>query len=105
MAAISAWLGKHRVALVLTGLVVLAIASSRIVDGLTEYRLTVPLDTAEGLYPGSDVLIAGAHAGSVRAITLDGAVTLVTIALDPAYAPVHSDARVTVRPKSLLGEK
>ncbi|MDQ6709160.1 MAG: MlaD family protein [Candidatus Dormibacteraeota bacterium] len=105
MAAISAWLGKHRVALVLTGLVVLAVASSRIVNGLTEYRLTVPLDTAEGLYPGSDVLIAGAHAGSVRDITVDGAETLVTIALDDAYAPVHSDARVTVRPKSLLGEK
>lgn len=105
MAGIIGWVGKYRVALVLVGLVVLAIASTRIVNGLTEYRLTVPLDSADGLYPGSDVLIAGAHAGSVRDITLDGGQTLVTIALDDAYAPVHNDARVTVRPKSLLGEK
>src|ERR1700682_5257225 len=85
--------------------VALAIASFRSVNGLTEYRLVVPLDSADGLYPGSDVLIAGAKAGSVREITLDGGQTLVTVALEDAYAPVHADARVTVRPKSLLGEK
>jgi len=105
MAAINTWVIKHRVALILAALVLVAIASFRIVNGLTEYRLTIPLDSADGLYPGSDVLIAGAHAGSVRDISLDGGQTLVTIALDDAYAPVHSDARITVRPKSLLGEK
>lgn len=105
MSGVQRWVGRYRVALVLATLVLVAIASSRIVNGLTEYRLTVPLDSAAGLYPGSDVLIAGAHAGSVRDISLDGGQTLVTIALDDAYAPVHRDARVTVRPKSLLGEK
>src|SRR5881392_297902 len=85
--------------------VLLAIVSSRIVNGLTEYRLVVPLDSADGLYPGSDVLIAGARAGSVRDISVEGAQTLVTIAVDDAYTPVHADATVTVRPKSLLGEK
>src|SRR3989454_1318230 len=85
--------------------VLLAIVSSRIVNGLTEYRLVVPIDSADGLYPGSDVLIAGARAGSVRDISVDGAQTLVTIALDDAHAPLHADATVTVRPKSLLGEK
>jgi phospholipid/cholesterol/gamma-HCH transport system substrate-binding protein len=99
------WISRHRLALILVVLILLAIISSRIVNGLTEYRLTVPLDSADGLYPGSDVLIAGAHAGSVRDVSLEGAQTLVTIALDDSYAPVHSDARVTVRPKSLLGEK
>src|SRR5437879_11687344 len=88
------------------GLVIaLALASFRIVNGLTEYRLVVPLDTADGLNPGSDVLIAGAKAGSVQDISLHGNQTLVTIALDDAYAPAHADATVTVRPKSLLGEK
>src|SRR2546421_4274497 len=85
--------------------VLLAIVSSRIANGLTEYRLVVPLDSADGLYPGSDVLIAGARAGSVRDISVEGAQSLVTIAVDDAYAPVHADATVTVRPKSLLGEK
>jgi len=102
---IQAWITRHRAALVLAVIVLLAFASSRIVNGLTEYRLVVPLDSADGLYPGSDVLIAGAHAGSVRDISLDGSQTLVTIALDDAYTPVHRDAKVTVRPKSLLGEK
>ncbi len=105
MVAVRSWVTRYRVALVLGLVVLLAIVSFRLVNGLTEYRLVVPIDSAEGLYPGSDVLIAGAKAGSVRDITLDGSRTLVTIVLDDAYAPVHRDAKVTVRPKSLLGEK
>src|SRR5438067_10656854 len=105
MNAVRNWLIRYRVALIVGLVVLLAIISFRIVNGLTEYRLVVPLDSANGLYPGSDVLIAGAKAGSVQDITLDGNQTLVTVALDDAYAPVHSDARVTVRPKGLLGEK
>ena len=105
MATIGGWVSRYRTALVLALIVVLAIISFRIVNGLTEYRLVVPLDTADGLYPGSDVVIAGAKAGSVQDISLDGNQTLVTIALDDAYAPAHADATVTVRPKSLLGEK
>jgi phospholipid/cholesterol/gamma-HCH transport system substrate-binding protein len=103
--AIRGWASKNRAALLLGVAVLLAVASLRIVNGLTEYRLVVPLDSADGLYPGSDVLIAGAKAGSVRDISLDGNETLVTLTLDDAYAPAHSDARVTVRPRSLLGEK
>jgi phospholipid/cholesterol/gamma-HCH transport system substrate-binding protein len=98
-------LTRYRVPLILGVIAVLAIVSYRIVNGLTEYRLLVPLDSADGLYPGSDVLIAGAKAGSVRDINLDGGHSLLTIALDDAHAPVHSNARLTVRPKSLLGEK
>jgi phospholipid/cholesterol/gamma-HCH transport system substrate-binding protein len=105
VAAIREFPSRYR-ALLLMGLVIaLALASFRIVSGLTEYRLVVPLDSADGLYPGSDVLVAGARAGTVREVSLDGGRTLVTIALDDAYAPVHADARLTVRPKSLLGEK
>ena len=105
MDAIRTWAARYRVGIVLAVVVLLAILSSRIVNGLTEYRLVVPIDSADGLYPGSDVLIAGARAGSVRDISVDGAQTLVTIAVDDAHAPVHADATVTVRPKSLLGEK
>jgi phospholipid/cholesterol/gamma-HCH transport system substrate-binding protein len=99
------WGARYRTLLVTALVIVLAIASFRLVNSVTEYRLVVPLDSADGLYPGSDVLIAGAKAGTVRDITLDGGQTLVTIALDDNYAPVHADARLTVRPKSLLGEK
>ena len=103
--AIARFGSRYRAALLLGLLVVLAIASYRIVAGLTEYRLVIPIDSADGLYAGSDVLIAGARAGTVRDIRLDGSQALVTIGLDDAHAPVHSDAQVAVRPKSLLGEK
>jgi phospholipid/cholesterol/gamma-HCH transport system substrate-binding protein len=105
MDGIRGFLTRYRAVLVIGVIVLLALVSFRIVNGLTEYRLVIPLDSADGLYPGSDVLIAGARAGSVRDITLDGSKTLVTISVDDAYAPVHTDASVTVRPKSLLGEK
>ena len=105
MGALLTWATRYRVAIILSILVLLGIVSYRVVNGITEYRLVVPLDSADGLYPGSDVLIAGAKAGTVRDIGLDGTQTLVTIAVDDAYAPLHADARVTVRPKSLLGEK
>jgi virulence factor Mce-like protein len=70
-----------------------------------EYKLKVPFDDANGLFTGSDVLIAGARAGTVSDITLQGNSALVTINLDPDHAPAHTDATVELRPKSLLGER
>jgi phospholipid/cholesterol/gamma-HCH transport system substrate-binding protein len=71
----------------------------------SSYDLNVLMPGADGLYPGSDVLIAGSHAGTVSGITLHGNDVLVGISLDPAYSPVHTSAKITLRPKSLLGEK
>ena len=71
-----------------------------------EYFLTVPLDSASGLYPGSDVLIAGSKAGSVQEIKLGrGDTAMVRISINPDHAPVKQDATAAMRPKSLLGEK
>jgi phospholipid/cholesterol/gamma-HCH transport system substrate-binding protein len=105
MGAIRGFLERYRLPLVIAVVILLAIVSFRIVNGLTAYHIDVPIDSAEGLYPGSDVLIAGAKAGSVQDIRLDGGQALISITLDDAYAPVHANATVTVRPKSLLGEK
>ena len=69
------------------------------------YQLQVPLADASGLYPGSDVMVAGARVGTVQEIRLEGGTALATLSLDPAYSPVHADARIALRPKSLLGEK
>jgi len=69
------------------------------------YQLKVPVDTAAGLYSGSDVEIAGAKAGRVESIGLSGGKALVTISLDPSFAPIHKDALIELRPKSLLGER
>ena len=69
------------------------------------YQVKFPIDTAAGLYTGSDVEIAGAKAGSVENVGLWHGQALVTISLDPQFAPIHRDAVIDVRPKSLLGEK
>lgn len=71
----------------------------------TDYVLKIVSEDASGLYPGSDVMIAGAKAGSVRDISLNGqGLALITTQIDPAFTPVHRDAAVSIRPKSLLGE-
>ncbi|GAC1653788.1 MAG: hypothetical protein NVS9B1_03740 [Candidatus Dormibacteraceae bacterium] len=72
---------------------------------VNSYELRVPMDSAQGLYPGSDVLIAGSRAGLVQRIELRGTGVVVSISVDPSHAPVHSDARIMLRPKSLLGER
>ncbi|HZV50010.1 MAG TPA: MlaD family protein [Candidatus Dormibacteraeota bacterium] len=69
------------------------------------YLLRFPTPDASGLYPGSDVMIGGARVGGVEDVGLtSGGLALVTVSVDPAYAPVHRDATVAIRPKSLLGE-
>jgi virulence factor Mce-like protein len=71
----------------------------------SQYTVRVPVQDAAGIYPGSDVMIAGARAGTVQDISLgsDG-LAMITAGIDDAYAPVHQDASVALRPKSLLGE-
>jgi virulence factor Mce-like protein len=81
------------------------VVTFRGVSGLTAYRLQVPLDSAAGLYPGSDVMIAGSRVGGVEEIKPGGPGAVVTIEIDSDHAPVRKDATVTLRPKSLLGEK
>ena len=85
--------------------VALSIFGSRGLLPSSSYDLNVVMPGADGLYPGSDVLIAGSKAGTVTQIGLHGTGVLVGISLDPAHSPVHSTATITLRPKSLLGEK
>src|SRR5438067_13762004 len=85
-------------------IVAVAVFSYRGILPSSSYDLKVLMPGADGLYPGSDVLIAGSKAGTVTNIALHGNDALVSVSLDPAHSPVHGDATVTLRPKSLLGE-
>jgi phospholipid/cholesterol/gamma-HCH transport system substrate-binding protein len=105
MMALRAGLRRFRAPFFLIAATIAGIIGFRMLGSLAEYRLQVALDSADGLYPGSDVLVAGSRAGTVRDVKADGGQALVTIALDRAHSPVHANARITVRPKSLLGEK
>lgn len=93
-------IGFAFVAVVAAGL-----ALSRAVFQPGQYRVTVPVQNAAGLYAGSDVMIAGARAGRVDDIVLRGGAAMVTMEIDPERAPLRRDATVAVRPKSLLGER
>lgn len=98
-------LAKAKWAVAFATLVGLSVLVPRVIDPQQSYTLRVPLDSAAGLYAGSDVEIAGAKAGRIDGITLEGGVAVAALSIDPQYAPVHSDATVSLRPKSLLGEK
>jgi virulence factor Mce-like protein len=86
-------------------IVTVAVFSYRGLLPSSSYDINVLMPGADGLYPGSDVLIAGSRAGTVNGITLHGNDVIVGISLDPAHSPVHTNATITLRPKSLLGEK
>jgi phospholipid/cholesterol/gamma-HCH transport system substrate-binding protein len=78
---------------------------SRLAFQPAPYRVSVPVRDAAGLYPGSDVMVAGARAGQVEAVTLQGGAALVTVGVDAEHAPLRTDATIGIRPKSLLGER
>ncbi|WP_205695822.1 MlaD family protein [Conexibacter sp. SYSU D00693] len=69
------------------------------------YRLEVPFDEATQLTQNADVRVSGVPIGKVVALDTDGqGRTLATLELRARYAPVHRDARATLRLKTLLGE-
>ena len=70
------------------------------------YRFTVAIPEAATLAKEADVRLAGVNVGKVKDKRLAerGWRTLVTIELDPRYAPIPRDTRAILRQKSLLGE-
>ncbi len=68
------------------------------------YEFTVRLPQANALYPGSDVRMAGVTVGKIVRTRLAGSDALVTVALDPEFAPMHAGATAIARTKTLLGE-
>jgi phospholipid/cholesterol/gamma-HCH transport system substrate-binding protein len=81
------------------------IGVGRLLPQTAPYQVKVPVENAAGLSTGSDLMIAGAKAGRVDGIGLGPGVAIVTIDVDAEHAPLRRDATVSVRPKSLLGER
>lgn len=78
--------------------------------GNAPYQVTGHFLSAEGLVPQNDVVIDGTTVGTVTAVAVapssgragpDGA--LITMRLDPRYAPLREGTRAVIRPKSILG--
>lgn len=98
-------LRRLELGLAFVAVVAAAIGITHLLPGAGAYEVTVPVQDAAGLSPGSDVMIAGALAGRVESISLGQGAALVLIGVDAEHAPLHTDAVVSVRPKSLLGER
>jgi virulence factor Mce-like protein len=70
----------------------------------TKYEVNLALPDASNLTPGAAVTISGVTVGHVTQISWAGDSARVRIELDSEYAPLRSDARATLRTKTLLGE-
>jgi ABC-type transporter Mla subunit MlaD len=70
------------------------------------YRVSADFQEAITLQKEADVRIGGVTVGKVKDIQLpeSGNATRAVIEVDPEFAPISSDARATLRSKTLLGE-
>jgi phospholipid/cholesterol/gamma-HCH transport system substrate-binding protein len=60
---------------------------------------------AGAILPGNDVRVDGVSAGRITDIRIVDRKARLTLSLDGAFAPIHTDATVAIRPVSLLGER
>ncbi len=100
-----ALLRRLELGLAFLGVVAVGISLAHALPQAAPYEVKVPVEDAAGLSPGSDLMIAGARAGGVESIVPAGGVAFVTVKVDPEHAPLRRDATISVRPKSLLGER
>jgi ABC-type transporter Mla subunit MlaD len=68
------------------------------------YAVSASFHEAGQLVPGADVRISGVTIGKVRSISNRGVNSVVTMQIDPRYAPLSADTRAILRLKTLLGE-
>jgi phospholipid/cholesterol/gamma-HCH transport system substrate-binding protein len=66
---------------------------------IAEFRDASPMLT------GNDVKLHGVKVGEVAAMSEENGIAKVALDLGPEALPIHTDARATVRPVSLLGER
>ena len=70
-------------------------------DGLVRARFA----SAAPLVEGNQVKVDGVVVGTVEALAVRDGVAEVSMELDEKAMPLHEDARLTIRPVSLLGER
>lgn len=73
--------------------------------GKPALALVATFRDASPLLPGNDVRSHGVKVGTITSITLEDGLARVGVELEPSALPVHQDARLTIKPVSLLGER
>jgi len=71
------------------------------------YEVRATFDNVSGAVEGEDVKIAGARVGAIKEldVTSEKKAIVVLEIEEPGFAPFRADARCTIRPQSLIGEK
>ena len=94
------------VALVCSTLVV-AVAAGGVTAAENHPAVTVHAEftDAGAIIRGNDVMVDGVKAGEVEKLSLVDGKARVTISIGSAFTPLHTDARVTIKAVSLLGER
>ena len=81
-----------------------ALAGGRLPLAEDRYEVAVVLPDPFQLVANADVRAAGVRIGKVERIEPRGAAGVVHLAIERRYAPIHRDARVRLRTKTLVGE-
>ena len=76
-------------------------------DSGAGYEVRAIFDNVSGAVEGEDVKIAGARVGAIKEldVTADKKAVVVLEIEEPGFAPFRDDAKCTIRPQSLIGEK
>nr|MDQ3936382.1 MlaD family protein [Actinomycetota bacterium] len=86
--------------------VALAVLSTGAAPGQSVYEVDAIFDNASFLIEGQDVKVGGAQVGSVKKVSLTrDRKARVTMELEERFGPFKRDARCSIRPQSLIGEK
>jgi len=95
------------IALLLAAIVLVALALTAADDAEDGYRVRAIFDNVAAAVGGEDVRIAGATVGRIDSmdVTEDNKAAVVLQIDDEKFAPFRTNARCTIRPQSLIGEK
>jgi virulence factor Mce-like protein len=94
-------------ALLLMALVLVALVFAAAGGDDDGYRVRAIFDNVSSAVPGEEVKVAGAPVGTIESldVTADNKAAAVLAIDEDGFTPFHADARCTVRPQSLIGEK
>jgi phospholipid/cholesterol/gamma-HCH transport system substrate-binding protein len=90
-----------------SGVVVLALAAGGLAFGpfASSYQVKLDFTNVDGVVKGNEVQVNGVHAGSVGSLELKDSVGVVTVDMEPKFAPLHQGTKAMVRAIGLLGNK
>ena len=93
-------------ALGLVAIAALALVSTGAAPGEDTYEVDAIFDNADFLIEGQDLKIGGAQVGTVKKISLTPQRRArITLQMEGKFAPFKEDARCSIRPQGLIGEK